>query len=340
MTPSSEASELSKAFGGAKVDLYGGAALKAQLEANRAARDEPPADTPPDSLGDMATRAAAEVVGPNWEIANSAHSETTRLYNTMLPDTNLRPPELSTFVEAGVNFAKLQQGFEAYRDAGMEPELIFAPVNLQLDQAKQLYINLRKWQEAQVPLPPDDQPDPLDGRRLKFQYDGDSLYVSPDVTANWNNLVQQATEDTPGHTVLSPDGSIWKLLVVPTADKAAGGLAVYTSHDLTRGRDSLSNQANLLNEELEDITPSQAHMPIASYLTLQALRVRRDAKLLDNNIWTWNAGTYSTLQGQGQPNSVQAPAALWGALVGQVHVDHFVVGVVDGSLGVRLPVWG
>ena len=138
--------ELKKAFGGIEPDLYGEAELLEQLQYNidhglvpdpnnsashhshnpNYNSTEP--DTTPDILGDLAKQASKELVGMSWTEAEVCHERTVELFNTILP--NLDIPTLSDFEQAGIDFDKLQTGYEAYERAGLEPQLVFAPINL------------------------------------------------------------------------------------------------------------------------------------------------------------------------------------------------------------------
>lgn len=277
-----------------------------------------------------------EIDGGNWNMATVVHENTTRLFNILQPHHDI--PSLQEFIDAGVNFNKLHQGFEGYEAAGMKPELVFAPVNLPLQLWRDGYSALRQEQEVRHPLPPDGQPDRLPGRRLKEQPDGDGLWIWDGVANAWNDLNRQAVEDTPGTnlTVTNPDGTetVWKVLVVPTADKEEGGLAVNTSHDLSTASSTFSDQAETIGLTPESITQVSAHMPIGAHLTLQARRLHQDLPLLDQegSIWTWNHGTFN--------DGGRAPAVYWYPGFGQVRVGDDGVDGSDGNVGVRAPVWG
>ena len=316
----SEQEQLAKAFSDQPVDLYGASELRAQLETTLANNPPDAAPVAPDLLADAASQAGAEILGTSWEVAREAQRAIARLFNEILPDSDLMAPELSDFVKAGVEFSRLQESFEAMEVAGFKPELILAPIDLTLESWKTIYASLRQWQ---------DQNHPNSDFKLKSQSDGDGLYVYSGVANAWDDLARHAAEATPGARVEGPLGITWKALVVPTASKAEGGLIVNTSHDLNEGRDKLRLQ---IGGEAQTITPEAAHMPIGAYLTLQAEHVYRDEPLLDSDTWTWNAGTFDS--------GSRAPASYWRSGNGQVDVNYDLVGSSDDRIGARLPVWG
>lgn len=275
--------------------------------------------------------------------AEQAFDSQRALYYETIP--GLVVPELRDFTEVGVDFSKLEVAFGRYEQAGMQPELLVAPVNLSMEQWGQGYSKLRQRQEQQYPVPPEGQSDPLQGRRLKSPDNGDGLWVSDIVTTNWAMLNQQAVETTPGHNVTTPDGTVWKTLIVPTAPAAAGGLAVNTSHDLTTK--NITQQINALQITEDMCTPNNVHMPLGTCLGMQAHRAFRDLPFVDNedSPWTWAHGSFTVPGGTDQynqplPDVRRAPAVCWNAYYGQVDVGNGDVGSSRDRLGVRLSVWG
>lgn len=310
-----ESDALAAAFGGTPVDLYGEETLRAQLVANREAGVEGAVPVVPDALAAVATQASAEIIGTAWDAARTAHERASHLF-----EGTLRVPDLSEFATANIDFPHLREGFEGYERAGMKPEIVLAPVNLPLAKWRETYSRLRAWQ---------DEHHPSSGFKLKRQNDGDGLWVWDGVANAWDDLGQQAANQTPGHVLLS-DGIAWKALVVPTATREDGGLAVNTSHDLTKKR--LTAQAEASGQPETDITEQNAHMPIGAYLTIQATHVLEDAPLMDKDTWTWAHGRFS--------NGARSPAVRWNPDVGRVSVNCDAVGSSDDSIGARLPVWG
>lgn len=311
-----ESDALAAAFGGTTVDLYGESTLRAQLTANREADTEGVAPTTPDVLAAVATQASAEIIGTSWDAAQTAHERTTQLFG----DT-VAVPDLGEFAQAGIDFTRLKEGFEGYERAGMKPEIVLAPVNLPLEKWRETYSRLRTWQ---------DQNHPTSSFKLKRQNDGDGLWVWDGVANAWDDLGQQAANQTPGHVLLGSDGIAWKAMVVPTATREDGGLAVNTSHDLTQRK--LTDQAEASGQPETDITEQNAHMPIGAYLTVQATHVLEDTPLMDKDTWTWAHGRFS--------NGERSPAVNWNPGDGRVCVNRDGVGFSAGHVGARLPVWG
>ena len=267
----------------------------------------------------------------DWTEAEDARMRTSNIF-----DGVLSVPELSEFTEAGVDFASLQQAFEGYEVAGMEPALVFAPLNLPLESWRSIYQNLTEWQQAHFPIPPPDKPDPLAGNRLKSASDGDGLFVNPSVAKAWEDLNNQVVDTTSGNPVTTQDSSgqsvVWKVMVVPTASSADGGLVTSVSHNLAVGADNLTQQTQASNQAESDITQQSAHMPIGTYLTLQAGNILEQKPFIDTHTYTWTNGTFS--------NGERAPAVFWYPAYGRVVVCNYAVSVSDGDFGVRLPVWG
>lgn len=233
-------------------------------------------------------------------------------------------PELAEFTQAGVDFGALQTGHEAYETAGMKPELVLFPVNLSLDTWKEIYSELRKLQDLEHPD---------SDYKLLDQSDGDGLYVWDIVADNWESLNQQAINSDTGRIVNGPGEVLWKAVVVPTASREEGGLAVNTSFDLSTNSETFQTQVRTVGATA--LSAANTHMPIGAYLTLQGAHVLKDTPLLDKDTWTWNAGTFKDSN-----NNLRAPAARWLPVVGRVSVYRVsVVSSVD-YIGVRLPVWG
>lgn len=284
-----------------------------------------------------------ERTGLNWEIAKTTHESTTALFAEILP--GIRVPSIGEFQTAGVDFAKLERGYQGYEAAEMQPALLFAPVNLSLQSWRDGFSGLRHWQDLNH----------ADSAfRLKNPSDGDGLYVWEPVANNWESLNRQAVNDTPGTltvpstTLTVTDATItWKALVVPTAPKAKGGLVTNLSHDHLSARGpalaDLAGQAEAANISLDGsiITPQNAHMPIGANLTLHALRIHTKQPLMHEvisgfNSYTWNAGTFS-IPGE---TSLRAPAVGWYSGSGRVVVNGDRVGDSGDDFGGRLPVWG
>ena len=124
-------------------------------------------------------------------------------------------------------------------------------------------------------------------------------------------------------------------MVLPTADKQAGGIATNTSHNLVALGSTLPQQEHVAKQAdptRPPMTQNNVHIPLQAYLTLQADRLQRDIPTIDHDTWTWTNGTYH--------NGLRAPAVYWHPIIGQVNLFNYGVDNSYGHLGVRLPVWG
>jgi hypothetical protein len=250
-----------------------------------------------------------------WEVAHEVHTATSTLFSEI--------PEMTEFARAGIDFTALRTGYESYKNVGLEPELVFAPINKDLSSWRAAYARVRKWQDTRWPD---------SAYKLQHKSDGDGLYVNEAVAQHWDELSEFSITALPGISVQATDGIYWKVIFIPTASEETGGLAVNTSHDLSKASPSYYEQLGIIIGR--DISEAEAHMPIGVYLTLQATRTLRNLPLLDSRTWTWNAGTFQ------EGNSLRAPASSWSPNAGRVRVNHDVVGGSRDSIGVRVPVWG
>lgn len=271
-----------------------------------------------DRMGTGINANAPEFDGSAWQ------ATLLEAYDMAQKVTAFSMPSLAEFIHAGVDFGALQAGHETYAAASLKPELVLFPVNLPLETWKEIYTELRKLQDATHPD---------SDYKLLEQSDGDGLYVWDAVANNWEPLSQQAIASPAGKTVNGPGDVLWKAVVVPTASREEGGLAVNTSFDLSTKSESFQTQVRTVGSTA--LTAANAHMPIGAYLTLQGTHVLKDTPLLDKDTWTWNAGTFKDSN-----NNKQAPASYWYPGRGQVSVNHDRVDYSDGDFGVRLPVWG
>lgn len=271
------------------------------------------------------TASAHETGALSWEVANETYASTMQLYSEMAPGAEA--PDMRDFIEAGVDFAKLQAGYEAYEAEGMKPELIFAPINTGIDFWKRLYGSLRTWQDTHPPT---------DARcKLQKQDDGDGLYVAAVVANNWDPLnTMVVNSSSMGKTTRATGNIAWKALVVPTASADEGGLAVNTSFDITTYSDEFVRQAATASKQVPP-NGADSHMPVGAYLMMEAMHIYKDMPLMEDYMWTWNAGTFKDAQ-----DRLRAPASRWRPGGGRVGVGRGRVDDSGDSIGVRLPVWG
>ena len=273
------------------------------------------------------TDSSHETGALSWDVANETYTSTMQLYKEMVPGAEA--PDMRDFIEAGVDFGKLQAGYEAYKAAGFKPELIFAPLNAGIDFWRGVYGSLCDWQ--------DNNPPSNNSYTLQRRGDGDGLYIADSVAKNWVPLnAEVANSSSMGAHTIAPGGIVWKALVVPTASVEDGGLAVNTSFDLSTNSEQFHTQIAAIRDSLDgELNASNAHMPVGAYLMMEAMHLYKDRPLMEGYKWTWNAGTFKDAN-----NNLRAPAAVWVPGVGQVGVYHGLVDRSDAYLGVRLPVWG
>jgi hypothetical protein len=148
-------------------------------------------------------------------------------------------PGLESLKDAGVDFMKLSQVFEAYEEAGPAPEFILAPVNLSLAGWKKLYSNLSVWQDINDPRSPN-----------KLQRsNGGGLWVLEYIENHYNEIIRKdlcslsGGEPRPsvsaiitkgGETgAISDDGLptgdiVWQAAVIPSVENGKGETGVET----------------------------------------------------------------------------------------------------------------
>jgi hypothetical protein len=270
-----------------------------------------------------------ESIGTSWEQANSLRIQVNKMFGELLIADALSVPSIGELIEAGIDFDRLEQGYEEYSKNGLHPKVVFAPVNLSVPRWKEIFANLVDWQERTEPLPSNGQTDFFQGRRLKRQNDGNGLWIAPTVAKEWDGLNDKVITTTPGMTHTDPDGVKWKVLIVPTT---IGSNVVNTSHDLSKSSPRFIEICHAVG--MSQPTEVVSHIPIGASLVLQALRFYTNQEPMDSNVWAWNAGTFQDGQ------SLQAPASSWDPRDGQVNVDHYEVSGSRDFIGVRVPVWG
>jgi len=176
---------------------------------------------------------------------------------------SLVPPDPEQFETAGVDFARLANEYERMKDEGLEPEIVIAPQNLSLEDAKRLYAHLTD--DTAIPNNP-----------LKQQSDGNGLWVNDDVAAAWNTLVSTAPRDTDGIEPphhLDNGGYAWTIRLIPGTDKPT-------------------------DTNVDHATNDAVHPTMSEYLTLQATRIQTGRPPVDGSTYTWLNGTFGDGNGQ------------------------------------------
>lgn len=273
-----------EALAAAGADLGALAAAEALRNRQSGKADLPPGDGL-DTIASPDTRQSFE----------TAFDTTSAVYDHI----SLTVPSPEQLAESGVDFARLSSEYERMTDEGLQPEIVIAPQNLSLDNAKALYSALR--QNSAIPNNP-----------LKRQDDGDGLWVSDDVASVWNALVSdeanqpQLPDGTKPPFYLDGLRHAWMIRLIPGTDRPTDTNVDHTTNDAV-------------------------HPTIAEYLTLQATRIQSGETPVDSNTYTWLNGTF-------EDNGL-APDGLWFSDRGQVVVSWYYVDYRSDRLGSRLPVW-
>ena len=220
----------------------------------------------------------------------------------------IKPPELTEFVEAGIDFTRLGAAYEIMQDHGLQPEIVIAPV-----------LSVEQWKQSFQAL----QDDPFVNHDKRIQNGG--LYIDDAVATNWETI------NANDHSVII-DGQEWQVLVVPGTDEPP---VTSLDHNGTLADGTFPTKLLELGDTLDlNLADDPLHPGLASYLTLQATKLHSLQPPLYEAGYTWLDGEF------GIPDSPQAPQGFWGSGRGQVGVSWDVVGFRNDFLGVRLPVLG
>jgi hypothetical protein len=144
-------------------------------------------------------------------------------------------PDLESLKDGGVDFMKLSEAYEAYEEAGLEPEFILSPVNLSPAGWKKIYSNLSVWQDINDPRSPN-----------KLQPNG-GLWPPDSIGDHYNESIRDDLRSLSGRRILSE-----------------GGEAI--------GDDGLPTNTVVWQTALIQAGGTK-NMPIGQYLTLQAERL-------------------------------------------------------------------
>lgn len=258
------------------------------------------------AIKDMFTRSIAEVRYLFAEIAPSIHA-----------------PDLRALEESGMDFVKLAGAYERYEQNRLDPELVLGPVNVNLESWRKMYSNLRAWQDVN---------DPQSSWKLRKQVGGDGLWTLEYIERHYDAIIAADLASLSGTCVTVENGeassvsrngnhtaeSVWKLAVIPTADRSGESSVVYLAEKNDGG---------------------YIHTPIGLYLTIQAARIFRRKKPLDLEGCT-RLGTVMRAAGDGD---AFIPQGNFGPINGQVYLFGYETQNQDqgGAWGnARLPVWG
>ena len=176
---------------------------------------------------------------------------------------SLLPPDPEQFDAAGVNFAHLAAEYERMEDEGLAPEIVIAPQNLSLEEAKRLYADLSD--DTTIPNNP-----------LQRQSDGNGLYINDSVADAWDALVSSAPQSADGTEPphhLDSGGYAWTIRLIP---------------DTTEPTDT----------DVDHTTNDAIHPTMSEYLTLQATSIQAGRTPIDGSTYTWLNGTFGDSNGR------------------------------------------
>ena len=288
-----------------------------------------------DSLASLAATAVSEAraqspegsvlanLEPNF--ADTVRQSRTNL-NTLLTTTGtaLTVPELASPELIGIDWKKLQIGYNVMEAAGLQPDVVIAPAGQPLSFWKDLYSNLRRWQDAHDPAAPN---------LLQF-FDGegridncDGLLIGPHLKDHWTELLPP----TPG----------WTVSVIPAANAPAVlGVNYHGIAEEFEGRaeDIMPPELATLLMTLPNTDPAgEFHNPsVESYLTMQAIRLLNAAPMIDDIFgrMSWQYYT-SWLDGNfiAYSEKVFAPQGEWRKGDGYIYLSEESLPAISTPLG-------
>lgn len=165
-----------------------------------------------------------------------------------------------------VDFASLAESYRLEEEARNMPQLVLAPANLSVAQAKELFSHLR--QDATIPNNP-----------LEVRDDHDGLVISPLVERRWPTLWAQITAPDSHLFALAGSEEAWSFRMISSTQTPR---TVDVTHD---GQDS---------NGFPVILPIN-HPTVSEYLMLQAMLIQSGHTPIDSSAWrfrTWLAGIY------------------------------------------------
>lgn len=262
--------------------------------------------------------ALAELDPAFRSVVTEAHERTCDLFHDTVGDKVV--PDLDTVDFESIDWHSLQAAMEGYEKLGMEAELVIAPQGRQLDWwQEQVFSMLRKLQDVYQPT---------GIHRLQNQTDGDGLWVSDEVKANWDKLAD----------INNPS---WTATVVPISDKPP--VVNVDSFGVAEG----TTVSQELLTILKALPPAEAdgrtylrRASVETYLTLQAQRIKANKSPVDTAVngiyyYSWLDGAFTTQDGQ-----AAAPVGYWDPVSGRVILDWYRAGRRDDRLGARPAVRG
>lgn len=176
-------------------------------------------------------------------------------------------PDVSDLMTKGVDFPGLADIYQAECDAGREPELVYAPINVSLVQVKNLFANL--CHDASI----SDNP-------LKTHSGGsDGVLVTREVITNWTLLTGSIVLPRVELVVGQTQYDSWSLRIIPGTSVSP---VLELDHEGYDSRDFLMQAPH--------------HPTLVEYITIQGTRIQAGRRLLDHddklNYNTWLNGSF------------------------------------------------
>jgi hypothetical protein len=279
------------------------------------ASNEATGKTPDMSDGDVLNQIDNTKIRENFE---QSYFNLVKTFQTISPD--LRIPELSEL--DSVNWEHLANAASRLENADVPYELVIAPIDLSIDEWNDAYSNLHQWQDI-------NDPDAPDSRRLQDWSDGDGLYWSDMAKKYYDGWLEYTLDKTPGAKI-RVDDHVWQATIVPAGiDRDSWVTNIQHTLDNQHDVPAFKTLSDIVDPDLT-YDETSAHMPIGTYLAMQAKRIYNKQEALGQDTYTWLAGVGGS----------RAPNAGWRPSSGRVYVYGGDVGDSLRSLGARLLAWG
>lgn len=183
---------------------------------------------------------------------------------TLYERVGIIAPDIGDLITKGVDFSGLADIYQAERDGGREPELVYAPINVAWIQVKNLFANL--CHDATIPNNP-----------LQTHSGGsDGVLVTREVMANWKSLTGSIVLPSIELVVGQTQYDSWSLRIVPSS-----------SFPVIQGVDYEGVDEN------GHLIPIPYHPTIPEYVTLQGTHIQDGLGALDYGTYaTWLSGSF------------------------------------------------
>lgn len=225
-----------------------------------------------DAAKKLSDRGEVDGVSPEFsQTISSARNNLVSLITDIQIGLASDVPELTSSEFASTDWPRLEAGFQAYEQLGLQPEIVITPTGQKLEYWQTVFNHLYRWQEQSTL-------NPHNSRRLQFDADHSGLSISADIEEQWNVIVPAE----PG----------WQVSVIV-------GTQNPNIRDVDRaGKDHDGNIPSSLQDILEkqpahpdDATNTLDTYPtIEEYLMLQAAQFHQGRNPLDDTATTWLDG--------------------------------------------------